>query len=105
MGGAFVGLADDAMAVYYNPAGLRFLTGSEIHLNNATWAAGLSYQFMGYGFRHSALPGTFGLSWTVLQMSPFLEKTEEDGTIMTVNADSHADETTVIEIGNEITIT
>lgn len=76
MGGAFVGLADDAIAAYYNPAGLRFLTGSEVHFNNATWPAGLSYQYLAYGFRHSFLPGSFGLSWTVLQMSPYLEKTE-----------------------------
>lgn len=76
MGGAFTGLADDAMCVFYNPAGLRFLEGSEVHMSASTFAADISYQHMGYGFRHSALPGYFAISWTIMQMPPFREKTE-----------------------------
>ena len=76
MGGAFTGLADDAMCVFYNPAGLRFLEGSEIHLSTSSWAGQLSYQHMSYGFRHSAVPGSFAISWTIMQMPPFREKTE-----------------------------
>jgi len=76
MGGAFTGLADDAMAIFYNPAGLKHLEGSQIHLNNSTWPAGLSLQHLAYGFRHSYLPGTFAFSWAVMQMSPYHEKTE-----------------------------
>ncbi len=76
MGGAFTGLSDDAMCVFYNPAGLRFLRGSEIHMSASSFAADISYQHMSYGFRHSALPGYFGISWTIMQMPPFREKTE-----------------------------
>jgi len=76
MGGAGTGLADDAMCVFYNPAGLRSLEGSEIHINTASWPAGLSYQHLSYGFRHSYLPGIFAFSWSVMQMSPYDEKTE-----------------------------
>lgn len=76
LGGAFTGLADDAMCVFYNPAGLRFLEGSEIHLENTTWPAGVSYQHLSYGFRHSYIPGAFALSWAVLQINPYAEKTE-----------------------------
>lgn len=76
LGGAFTGLADDAMCVFYNPAGLRFLEGSEIHLENTTWPAGITYQHVSYGFRHSYIPGAFALSWAVMQMSPFDEFTE-----------------------------
>lgn len=76
MGGAFTGLADDAMCVFYNPAGLRFLAGSEIHLSTSSWPAGLSYQHMSYGFRHSTVPGSFAISWTIMQMPPYREKTE-----------------------------
>jgi len=76
MGGAFTGLADDAMCVFYNPAGLRFLEGSEIHLSTGSWPADVSYQHMSYGFRHSTVPGYFAISWTIMQMPPFLEKTE-----------------------------
>jgi len=76
MGGAFAGLADDAMCVFYNPAGLKFVGGSEIHMNTSSWPSGLSYQHLSYGFRHSYLPGVFAFSWSVMQMSPYLEKTE-----------------------------
>ena len=76
MGGAFAGLGDDAMTVFYNPAGLTFVKGSEIHIDNTTWAAGLSFQHLSYGFRHSYLQGVFAFSWSVMQMSPYDEKTE-----------------------------
>jgi hypothetical protein len=76
LGGAFTGLADDAMCVFYNPAGLRFLEGSEIHLSTGSWPGDVSYQHMSYGFRHSTVPGYFAISWTIMQMPPFLEKTE-----------------------------
>lgn len=76
MGGAFTGLADDAMSAFYNPAGLKFLEGSEIHINSTSWAAGLSFQHLSYGFRHSYLRGVFAFSWSVMQMSPYDEKTE-----------------------------
>ena len=76
MGGAFTGWGDDAMTIYYNPAGLRFLEGSEIHFSTSSWPAGLSYQHMTYGFLHSVVPGYFGMSWTIMQMGPYTEKTE-----------------------------
>jgi hypothetical protein len=76
MGGAFTGLADDAMCVFYNPAGLRLLPGSQIHISTSSWPGDVSYQHLSYGFRHTALPGTFAISWTIMQMPPFLEKTE-----------------------------
>ncbi|HOC89567.1 MAG TPA: UPF0164 family protein, partial [bacterium] len=37
MGEAFVALADDATAVYYNPAGLGFQRGKEITLMHTNW--------------------------------------------------------------------
>lgn len=76
MGGAFTGMGDDAMTIFYNPAGLRFLEGSEVHFSGSSWPAGLSYQHLAYGFRHSVVPGYFGISWTIMQMGPFTEKTE-----------------------------
>ena len=76
MGGAFTGMGDDAMTIYYNPAGLRFLEGSEVHFSGSSWPAGLSYQHLAYGFRHSVVPGYFGISWTIMQMGPFTEKTD-----------------------------
>jgi hypothetical protein len=68
MGGAFAGVADDAVAIYWNPAGLRFVEGSQISVNQATWPADMSYQFICYAFRHDLFPGILGVSWSVLQM-------------------------------------
>jgi len=68
MGGAFVGVADDAVAIFWNPAGLRFVEASQISLNQASWPSDMSYQFMCYAFRHDFFPGVLGLSWSVLQM-------------------------------------
>lgn len=76
MGGAFTGLADDANCVFYNPAGLMFLEGSQINISHSTWPAGISYQHLTYGFRHSYIPGVFAMSWTIMQMPPYKEKTE-----------------------------
>jgi hypothetical protein len=76
MGGAFTGMGDDAMTIYYNPAGLRFLEGSEVHFSGSSWPGGLSYQHFAYGFRHSVVPGFFGISWTIMQMGHFTESTE-----------------------------
>lgn len=76
MGGAFTGLADDANCVFYNPAGLMFLQGSQISISHAMWPANVSYQHLAYGFRHSVVPGVFAMSWTIMQMPPFKEKTE-----------------------------
>ncbi|MEW6686119.1 MAG: PorV/PorQ family protein [Candidatus Edwardsbacteria bacterium] len=37
MGGAFVAIADDATATYYNPAGLAFVKGKEVTLMHCNW--------------------------------------------------------------------
>jgi hypothetical protein len=76
MGGAFTGMGDDAMTVFYNPAGLRFLRGSEIHFSTSTWPAGVSFQHLAYGFLYKGVPGYFGISWSIMQMGPFKEKNE-----------------------------
>ena len=39
MGEAGVALADDATALYWNPAGLAFQEGSEISISHANWLA------------------------------------------------------------------
>jgi tetratricopeptide (TPR) repeat protein len=45
MGGAYVAVADDGAAVYYNPAGLGFLQYREITLFNAWLDEGTDYMF------------------------------------------------------------
>jgi hypothetical protein len=52
MGEAFVAIADDATAVYWNPAGLAFQTGREIVAMHTNWLPGfgsdLYYDFLAY---------------------------------------------------------
>jgi hypothetical protein len=45
MGGAFAGLADDAAAAYYNPAGLAFLKRPELAGMHESRYAGLAYDY------------------------------------------------------------
>ena len=52
MGEAFVAIADDATAVFWNPAGLAFQTGGEITAMHSNWlpqlASDLYYDFLAY---------------------------------------------------------
>ena len=53
MGEAGAGLADDAGAVYWNPAGLAFLKGSEVSITHANWLpqfhlADLFYDYLNF---------------------------------------------------------
>ena len=64
MGGAFVGVANDASAMYWNPAGMARATQAEVQLNHAAWLADIDFNWGGV-----LLPvgdfGTVGVSATV----------------------------------------
>jgi len=49
LAGSFAGIADDASAVYWNPAGLASLTKPELTLNHITLFSGTSSDFIGFG--------------------------------------------------------
>ncbi len=70
MGEAFTPIADDATALYWNPAGIARLEGNQITLNHASWPAEIGHEFVGTVFTYGAIPGTFGVSMNVLQMKP-----------------------------------
>jgi len=72
MGNAFTGLADDATALYYNPAGLGQLKEKEAGFSYASLYPGLDYPannaslgdaFLGYVHPVSDKIGTFGGMW------------------------------------------
>lgn len=71
MGAAFVGIADDASATYWNPAGLSQLTRNELNLMQATLFADTTYDF--YSFVHPSKKGgsAWGVSMTQLASAGF----------------------------------
>lgn len=77
MGGAFVGVADDAEALYWNPAGIARIDPdkSELGFHHANWPAQLSFDQVGYVFHIGRVPGAFGLSVRALTMDPMVETT------------------------------
>ncbi len=77
MGGAFVGVADDATALFWNAAGIARIDPdkSEFSFNHAVWPADLQFTQAGYVFHVKRFPGAFGLSVRSLYMDPMLETT------------------------------
>ncbi len=67
MGGAFVATANDATALYWNPAGLARLGRSEVHLGHTEWLADMKYDFAGIALPLGAF-GTLGASFCALGM-------------------------------------
>lgn len=72
MGEAFAGLADDATAVFYNPAGLAFQQRREVAIMHVDWLPGFGMSDLFYDFaayRHSVEGlGNFGLNVTYLNL-------------------------------------
>lgn len=65
LGGAFTAIADDALATYYNPAGLAFIDSTDIALMHCNWLPGLwpdmYYEFLGIS-RPIKNRGSIGIS-------------------------------------------
>jgi hypothetical protein len=71
MGEAFVSIADDATATYWNPAGLAFQTQRQISLMHSNWlpqlAPDLFYDYATF-VQHMEGLGTFGIAITYLNL-------------------------------------
>ncbi len=72
MGGAFVAMADDATAVFWNAAGIARIDAdkSQLSLNHANWPAELSFDQVGYVFHMKKIPGAFAVHARALSMQP-----------------------------------
>lgn len=61
MGGAFVSIADDPSAMYWNPAGIADLPGIQLVFDHSYWIADLNYEFFGATINAGSF-GTLGLN-------------------------------------------
>src|ERR1044072_5856928 len=77
MGGAFVAMADDATAVFWNAAGIARVDPekSQLSMNHANWPADLSFDQVGYVFHMKKIPGAFAVHARALTMQPMEETT------------------------------
>lgn len=75
MGSAYTAVANDAAAIYWNPAGMVELSRTEVTLNSVVWPADIDVYFAGAVFQTPYFPGTFGISARALTMDPQLERT------------------------------
>ncbi len=79
MGGAFVGLADDVSAVWWNPAGLTQLERMEITTLYAPLWESTHYNFLGYA--HPTVNwGTFGVGLVQIDSKGFKKRVNIDDT-------------------------
>lgn len=82
MGGAFVAVADDASALYYNPAGIATLSKMSILLNYVKWPAEINYTYFGFVYPLGGIMGSVGFQAGFLTM-PSMDVTtieEPEGT-------------------------
>ncbi|MBI4802620.1 MAG: PorV/PorQ family protein [Elusimicrobia bacterium] len=69
LGESFVGIADDADSLYWNPAGLANISSLEATASGAMLYEGIFYGFIGAAGKAEKLGGAVGLSVTHLGMS------------------------------------
>lgn len=67
MGDAFIAIADDASALYWNPAGLVFAKQNEVMFSHNSWVADISQEYLAAFYKFSDNDAV-GVSLTFLQM-------------------------------------
>lgn len=91
MGGAFVSVADDITAMYWNPAGLAQLTQSEALFSYTQWIADVTFNYAAFT-APLGNAGVFGVNATFLSMDEMERTTEAypEGTGEKFSAGSYA---------------
>jgi long-subunit fatty acid transport protein len=75
MGDAFVAIANDASALYWNPAGLVQFDKNEVIFSHNNWVVDINHDFAGAVY-HLDDENTFGLAFTSLSMDQMKVTTE-----------------------------
>jgi hypothetical protein len=68
MGGAYVSVADDATAVFWNPAGIARISGNLVSINHMMMPAEIAFDQFTYVFSVGFIPGTLAVSARALTM-------------------------------------
>jgi hypothetical protein len=80
MGESGVGLADNAAAIFWNPAGLAFLRGSEVQITHSNWLPqfhlDLFYDFLAYRQYIDDIDGTISAGVTFMNFGEFIRTGE-----------------------------
>ena len=66
MGGAYASVANDASALYWNPAGIAWVNGFQAELMHTEWLAGTKFDYVGLVAPIPFLRSSFGVSFTSL---------------------------------------
>jgi hypothetical protein len=77
IGESGTGSVDDASAIFWNPAALAFMKGSELSITHAAWLPqfnlpDLFYDYLNYRQDFDAIGGTIGASITYLSLGEFV---------------------------------
>jgi len=79
MADAFTAVSNDVSAVYYNPAGLTSLLGTEIMATYIDMPAGVEYGFAAVGFPLESVGGVLGFGVYALTSGSITERTYNRG--------------------------
>ena len=91
MGGAYVAVAEDAMSMYWNAAGISRIDGAEAVFTHNRWLADISYNYAGFAMSMGNL-GSIGVNAQFMTMDKMERTTimEPDGTGELFSAGSYA---------------
>ena len=79
MADAFAAVSNDVSAVYYNPAGLTSLLGTEVMATYIDMPADVQYGFAAVGFPLESVGGVLGIGVYALTSGSMIERTYEGG--------------------------
>jgi hypothetical protein len=82
MGGAYAAIANDATALYWNPAGIAWLEGIQVEFMHSEWLAETTYDYLGLVVSIPSINSSIGTSILYLNYgeSPVRTVTRPEGT-------------------------